>query len=142
MSKLNRFFNLPFIEKQYFFLAIYYSSISRFLTLFISFKKYSKKIGKQGIETSYEEIENEAFVLVVKKSINRIKNILPWRFACLEQAITAKKMLNRKNIPSTVYFGLSKSNNDLTAHAWVRVGNKFIAGASNIENFTVIAYFS
>jgi hypothetical protein len=56
--------------------------------------------------------------------------------------LTAKALLGQCSLPSTIYFGLAKENeNQLMAHAWVRCGERIISGKAGMERFTVVACF-
>jgi hypothetical protein len=52
-------------------------------------------------------------------------------------------MLQRRHIPSTLYFGLAKDDiGQLKAHAWVRSGTLVLTGAEVMHDFTVVATFA
>jgi hypothetical protein len=62
---------------------------------------------------------------------------------CLVQAVAVTWMLQRSDIPSTLYFGVAKdTGGGLKAHAWVRVGEKILTGAKEREDFSVVATFA
>lgn len=63
----------------------------------------------------------------------------PWRSKCLEQAIAAKLMLRRRQVPSTMYLGVALSRD---AHAWLRVGAVDLIGGGGHEGFAVVATFA
>ncbi|NQY10591.1 MAG: lasso peptide biosynthesis B2 protein [Flavobacteriales bacterium] len=63
---------------------------------------------------------------------------------CFEQALTAAKMLKKRKLSSTIYFGVQKDaehKTKLKAHAWVRSGEITLTGASGHKKFNVVAYF-
>lgn len=52
-------------------------------------------------------------------------------------------MLNRRHVESTLLFGVSQSvEGKLSAHAWVKCGDKVVLGGGNLEPFKVIASFT
>ena len=58
-----------------------------------------------------------------------------WESQCLVKAIAAMKMLERRQIESTLYLGTAKDENGkLIAHAWLRSGPFYITGAEGMEN--------
>jgi hypothetical protein len=57
------------------------------------------------------------------------------------QALTAKMMMNMLRIPSTIYFGVSKDEEGLKAHAWVKHSSLIVTGASGMEKFSPVIYF-
>jgi hypothetical protein len=52
-------------------------------------------------------------------------------------------MLQRRRIPSTLYFGVAKDpDGNLKAHAWLRSGTQMVTGAAGRKQFTVVATFA
>lgn len=73
---------------------------------------------------------------------------MPFRAACLQQAIAVKRMLSRRGLEATVLFGVSREAADratpaagAAAHAWVKVGATVVNGDANLAKFTVVARF-
>ncbi len=61
---------------------------------------------------------------------------------CLTQALTAKAMLKRRRLRSTLYLGLSRREPEgLTAHAWLKVGTVTLVGESEESRFAVLTSF-
>ena len=53
------------------------------------------------------------------------------------------KMLERRNIESTLYLGTAKDlNGKLIAHAWLRSGPLYITGKEGMEKFTEVGKFA
>ncbi|PKP23165.1 MAG: stage V sporulation protein S [Bacteroidetes bacterium HGW-Bacteroidetes-21] len=142
MVKALRFFSIRGLERRYFLLAIYYSAIARILVLFVPFRKYSFWLGKYGIETVEQAILQTEKIKVISIAIHRASRVTPWRYKCLEQAMVAKKLLNKNKLPSTIYFGVRKENAKMEAHAWIRCGDIFVTGGRNRSAFTVVSWFS
>lgn len=68
---------------------------------------------------------------------------LPWDSRCLAQAVAGKWMLQRRGLPSTLYLGVSRGQeNWLEAHAWLRCGDEFVTGERQHARFKVIAAFT
>lgn len=141
-KKTSRFFTIPGKERKYFFLSIYYSALARILILFIPFRKYSFWLGMYGAETPDITIENEQTLRLIAVAIQRASKVTPWRYKCLEQAMVAKKLLDKNKLPSTIYFGVRKENGKMEAHAWIRCGSVFVTGGRNRNSFTVVSWFS
>ncbi|MBI9055317.1 MAG: lasso peptide biosynthesis B2 protein [Bacteroidales bacterium] len=79
----------------------------------------------------------------VKRSIRRIKRVLPWKIKCFEEAITAKKVLERYEIKSTLYLGVDiNEKKQLKAHAWLRNGDYNITGGDLATKFKVVGFYS
>jgi hypothetical protein len=67
---------------------------------------------------------------------------LPGECKCLAQAVAAKMMLGRRGVPSTLYLGLAKDEQQkLRAHAWLRSGEVIVTGARERDKFHVVATF-
>ena len=66
----------------------------------------------------------------------------PWINAlCLPRALAAHAMLRRRGIASRLCLGVAHDSGELTAHAWVEIGNDKIVGASQAGAFTRLAEF-
>lgn len=73
-------------------------------------------------------------------AVERLSPRRPWRAKCLAQAVSAKWMLQRRGLPSTLYLGVDHGETTwLEAHAWLRCGGEFITGEPQHERFQVIA---
>jgi len=67
---------------------------------------------------------------------------LPWRAMCFEQGLAAQRMLRRRGIPSVLYFGAARSDEQgLAAHVWVRAGDIDVIGGDVAPEFAVLAAF-
>ena len=76
-------------------------------------------------------------------AVNKISKYTPWQSKCLVQAIAAKRMLQARQIVSTLYLGVKKSNSQqLEAHAWLRSGSLYLTGGQGHKYFTVVATFA
>jgi hypothetical protein len=66
-----------------------------------------------------------------------------WDSKCLVRAIAGMKMLERRQLASTLYLGTAKDEGGkLIAHAWLRSGPLYISGADVMNQFTVIEKFA
>lgn len=82
--------------------------------------------------------------LLIGKAINRAANFTPWESACLAQALTARRMLQKRAIPGVFYLGVCKDKEARTkmkAHAWSKCGESIITGAKGHKAFTVVSTF-
>lgn len=143
MNHVVRYMKLPFKEKlalaEAFFLLI---SIKLMIILF-PLRWYKKLLGDQNINADYTP-DNLAItiILCVSRTIARSRKIIPWKNQCLTEAITAKLLLRRRGVNSTLYLGVNRDNNKMTAHAWLCCGNLFVTGKRGMEKFTVVSSFS
>jgi hypothetical protein len=66
----------------------------------------------------------------------------PLRTACLGQALAARALLQRREIPCVLTLGLGRHDHShLRAHAWLRAGNLTITGGRGRSAFSPVAGF-
>lgn len=66
----------------------------------------------------------------------------PWMNAhCLPRALAAHAMLRRRGIASRLCIGVTREAHELTAHAWVEIGNDKIVGGAGADAFTRLGEF-
>lgn len=79
----------------------------------------------------------------VSWAVRRASGLTPWPSVCLPQVITAKMLLRRRGITSTLYLGaVFNENQSLLAHAWLRCGPLYITGGPGHEHYGVVASFA
>jgi Transglutaminase-like superfamily len=84
-----------------------------------------------------------AAVAQISWAVLAVSRRIPWTSQCLVQALAAKWMLQRRRIPSTMYFGIAKdATGQLIAHAWLRSGSQILTGSQGRQQFTVVATFA
>lgn len=67
----------------------------------------------------------------------------PWPSTCLVQAVAAKRMLQRRTIPSSLYLGVAKNAEEgLDGHAWLCYDQAFLTGKHGHERYTITAVFA
>ena len=114
--------------------------VSKAIILFFPFKKIAAKLGVSQVETPKDPIAGYQLSLV-EISLKRAIKYTVHNSKCYDQALAAKFLLNRRQLPSTLYFGLSKEDNQLSAHAWVRCGDTIVIGKRGFEKYTPVAWF-
>jgi hypothetical protein len=109
-----------------------------------SFSKVSPSLGEHMNETSLIIEESQKNLLKnVSEAVNLMSRHTIWESMCLVKAIAAMKMLERRNIESTMYLGTAKDESGkLIAHAWLRSGPFYITGAEVMEQFVVVSKFA
>lgn len=60
---------------------------------------------------------------------------------CLPRALAAHAMLRRRGIASRLCLGVARSNDNITAHAWIEVGERKLVGGDEAGRFTQLAAF-
>ncbi len=77
-------------------------------------------------------------------AISRAATATPWRSSCLVQSLVARRMLQQKGIPGTLYFGVRKTAenepHNLKAHAWLTCGGEVVSGSSGYQQYQVLAH--
>ena len=65
----------------------------------------------------------------IRWAIGAVAPVLPFRTLCLQQAIAARTMLERRGIGSVLHLGVDQSRPDgLQAHAWLDAGGLGVTG--------------
>lgn len=75
-------------------------------------------------------------------AIRAVAHRMPFRAMCLEQGLSARVMLHRRGVPTTLYYGVMKGpEGQLMAHLWVRSDAIDVIGTEELERFTLLATF-
>lgn len=128
-------------EKMVTIKAYIYSFYYRFMVMHIPMKKIYLRLGQKDLESPMEESEeNLRIAKLYAFHVNRITEHLPWDAKCFVRALTLKKLLGQKNISCTIYLGIKKENNNLSAHAWLRCGLLYLSGGTGHDYTTVGRY--
>lgn len=117
------------------------SAYYRWLMLYKPFAAIEKGLGQKDCETSREPVD-AAITDEVGWLVPAVCTRTPWQSMCLVQALCARKLLNHKHLPCTIYFGVARGENEqLTAHAWLRCGNRVVTGGEVAKQFTVTGIY-
>jgi len=143
-AKILCFIRLEGEERSLFIQGCLISFKHSVITNLLPMRWYANKLGCKGKESSY--LINENDMLLVKKverAMRRVQKYFPWKVKCFSAALTAKTILKKNNIQSTIYLGVKRSSNDkMMAHAWLRCGNIIVTGKEEMNNFTTLVFFS
>lgn len=139
---ISKYFLLSFRDKILVIRIVLLSMIIRLMLLKIPFKFISKHIGIKNGEATYNPTLEE------RKWLNRISIIIekvcfntPWESKCLVQALIGQRLLWKRKLKSTLFFGVTKDNhNKLIAHAWLKCGDYYVTGRNSIP-FGVVAKY-
>lgn len=112
------------------------------LALLLPFRWLAGTLGRKAGETPLElpQPQLEA-ARQVGWAVRAAAKRTPWKSACLAQALTACWMLKRRAIPATFYLGVSRKDQGMTAHAWLRSGPVILTGAEGRQAYTVLSTF-
>lgn len=110
----------------------------------ITFSKVAPSLGDYMNETSVAQIQqHEDTLKEVSEAISIMSRYTFWESQCLVKAIAGMKMLEKRDIESTLYLGTAKDNSgELIAHAWLRSGSFYVTGSEGMEKFTVVGSFA
>lgn len=77
----------------------------------------------------------------VEWSIGAVTRHAPLTFVCFPQSLAAYFMLRRRHIASTLFYGVTREDDCLKAHTWVKVGDRTVVGGEEAAAFTVLNTF-
>lgn len=143
LKKVIKFFSIDYETRLLFIEAYLYLGLARVL-IGVPFCKVVSSLGSQMQETSFTLNEkNKTAIMDVQNAIQVVSRHTLWESKCLAKAIAAGKMLQRRNIESTLYLGTAKDENaELIAHAWLRSGPFYITGSEVMNRFSVVGKFA
>lgn len=131
--------------------TLFWLAIARLAMVTLPFRWLTLNMGERMAETPIETLplEQRRTLFRIAWAIRKLSPHTPWQSKCLVQAMTAKRMLQRRKINSTLYLGvlINKENDPadsdpLKAHAWLRSGRMLLTGAPGHRRFTVVATFA
>lgn len=108
------------------------------------FSKVAPSLGKHMDETTFSFVEeNKQIVKNISNALNIMSRYTFWESQCLVKALAGMKMLERRQVNSTLYLGTAKDEKgNLIAHAWLRSGPFYVTGSEGMEKFTVVGKFA
>lgn len=114
----------------------------RLQMLLIPSKILEKNWGEKGKESAEKETEEHyKLAYYISKEVNRVADRTPWQSLCLVRALTARHLMLRRGIPTTLYLGVGKDENQkMIAHAWLRCGEMYLTGGNGSEYATVAKF--
>lgn len=143
--KLKTFLALSFQDKLLLVEALFMLAFFRVVVIFIPLRKVALRLGKfNGHSEHTLTLEQQTKAMQIRRTIFGVSSNVFWKSVCMDQALTAMTMLNRRNIPNTLYLGtkINHERKKLDAHAWVICNNKIFIGGPQSNSFKVVASFS
>lgn len=143
-ENMKRFLALPACEKKLVLEAFTTLGIFRFAMTIVPFKRIVRSLAQQKNIVNLPDLSGAELktAITIGACIEKTANNTPWKSACLVQALTAARMLRRRNIPGAVYIGVMRSLDSgaatMEAHAWTRCGDSVVTGGNGHESFTVM----
>ncbi|MBO5229120.1 MAG: lasso peptide biosynthesis B2 protein [Lachnospiraceae bacterium] len=119
-----------------------YSAYYRFQMLYYNTGKLNKRWGIEGEESPEEAtIDEYRYAKKVGYAVNQVCNKTKWESKCLVRALSAQRLMKKKNIQSTLYLGCGlDENGKMIAHAWIRCGRMYVTGG-NGEGYAIVDKF-
>jgi len=74
----------------------------------------------------------------VRWAVTAFSRNVPIRLVCFPQALAMHAMLRRRGIASEILYGAARAEGKLTAHAWLRVGERVWLGGEVSSSFSVL----
>ena len=144
MKQIVSFMKLRGRTKLLFIEAFITLGLSRALIRILKFKRIAKLLGRRNMETEHSDAGIDIKLINrIALSIRCVSKHTPWRSNCLVQAYAAELMLARRKIASTLYLGVGKDKDGaMIAHAWLRCGNRFVAGGDGSTKYTITNRFA
>jgi hypothetical protein len=140
---LNKFLQRSKLERRLIVEACCLLALARMIVLMVPFRRIAPLLGRTMAESPPGASQQLTMAQKISWAVQTAGRHTPWESKCLAQAMAAKMMLRRRQIPSTLYLGLAKDEQgELTAHAWLRCGDLILTGGQNYESFTTIATFA
>lgn len=143
ISKCITFFRLSLITKLLYIEAFILLGWARTLKM-RRFSDIAPSLGDQMTETSYDlKLDEKQLIKNISDAIHIMSKYTFWESQCLVKAIAGMKMLERRDIDSTLYLGTAREyDGKLIAHAWLRSGPLYISGVEEMKRFTVVSMFA
>ena len=66
---------------------------------------------------------------------------VPWRALCMEQAVTAARMIARRGHIVELYYGVSLREHEVKAHVWCKSGNLEVTGCEVADEYVSLMRF-
>ncbi len=116
----------------------------RLVLLIMPFRCIAPYLGQHMQESPTESCEDELAVIKrISWAVQVASRRAFWESKCLVRAITAKLMLRRRRISSTLYLGVARDGNQsMVAHAWLRSGETVVTGAQARVDYSVVSSFA
>jgi hypothetical protein len=125
MGRLLKFWFLSRHEKKFFFEAGALLLLCNLCIRTIPFRyidRFLWALCDNSVATALHDADN---INLVRLSLSRAANLLPWKSLCLSRSIAAFIMLRRRDIPAVIVAGAKFfGDSSLLAHAWIQIDSK------------------
>lgn len=110
------------------------------------FRRVARHLGRAGaVAANPSDGGGSVAAAEISWAVRAVTRRIPVRFTCLMQAVAAQRMLRKRRVPATVFLAMVAdipADEPLSAHAWVRCGDRVVVGACDESRYRVIATFA
>lgn len=144
MRFFTRFLSLSWTERTLLLEAVLWLGLARAAVLTFPFRWIMQGLGQSAnVAHTANSAPLQPVVPQVTWAIRVVSRRTPWQSNCLAQALAGLIMLRRRGIVSTLYLGVLKDKqSQLAAHAWLRSSEMTVTGGNQLDQYTVVAWFS
>ena len=127
LSKFRKFINWPLALKLILLEALYYSILNEW-HLKIRVYQAIKPLHINKPNTDQLSTEEIRIMIMVSKAMRLLEKYAVWHPKCYNRALTAKRMLTKRNIVTSMHIGFRKKENKFDGHAWLTYKGKIVTG--------------
>lgn len=134
---------MPWSAKWLFAEAVFTAAYVKITLMFLPFRKVAKWLGQANTQPAAGTTQNLEMVKKIRFAIKLCDRYTPWDTECYTRSLTARIMLKRRKLASTLYFGFCKDEqNNLKGHAWLQSSGIIVTGFCDFSQYTVHSSFS
>lgn len=108
---------------------------------FFSVQRLTAWMGGRAAGELPDGVRRRQIIRRVEWAVGAIVRHAPWTFVCFPQSLTAYFMLRRRRVGSKLFYGVTREEKGLSAHTWIKVGERTVVGGEAEPRFTVLAIF-
>jgi len=144
LKKIKSFAAIPWPVKWLFAEAVFTAAYVKVTLLFLPFRKVANWLGTVKNKPAHNSIPKELnLIKKISFAVKLCDRYTPWPTECYTRSLTAKIMLKRRKLPSTLYFGFRKDEkNSLSGHAWLQCSGVTVTGFCDFSQYQVHSFFS
>ena len=141
-KKTKSFALIPWPTKLLFAEAIFTSAYVKIMLLFFPFKKITARLGSIVQTSDTTRYNNPDLVKKISFAVKLCNKYAPWPTECYTRSLTAKIMLKRRKLASTLYFGFRKDDKGrLNGHSWLQCSGMTVTGFCDFSKYQVHSSF-
>jgi len=117
--------------------------VARLVIRHIPFQRLAKWLSRQVVGPELDEPARTDVLQDVRWSVHRAACLFALPPKCFPRAVVAQFMLRRRRVGTCLYYGTAiMPGKGLTAHVWLKDGNRGITGHRVAESYHVLARYS